>query len=160
MLQAQQPWPSQFVAWNMFTLSVFSGWKLAVACFDHMNQAHKTVSIFKVKTHTTRVNVRKVLPIMRFQFLLQSTCRLKIHSTRVTVWHQILHEYVMSSTYSMAVVPKFDRDDTHHLVRAAKYKFIVSLGAAYGSTDYVHLQDKSRILSHLWFTTQLGVKWS
>ena len=40
---------------------------------------------------------------------------------------------------------------THCVVRAAKCKFIVSLyllGAAYGGTDYVHLQVKSAILSH------------
>ena len=51
--------------------SVFSDWKLAVACFYLVSQAHKIVSIFKMKTHATGATVRKVLLIMRFQFLLR-----------------------------------------------------------------------------------------
>ena len=49
------------------------------------------------------------------------------------------------------------------VVRAAKCKFIVSLnllGTAYGSRDYIRLQDTSTILSHLGITAQLGAKWS
>ena len=37
------------------------------------------------------------------------------------------------------------------VVRAAKYKFMVSLyllGATYGGRDYVHSQDTTTILSH------------
>ena len=92
---------------------------------------------------------------------------LEIYSTHVTVWHhQILDEYVMSFTHSQLSSVVFCSSKiklTRSVVRAAKCKFIVLLyllGAAYGGRDYVCLQDKSTVPSHLWFTAQLGAKWS
>ena len=40
-----------------------------MTCFDHVSQTHKTDSIFELKAHTTGDSARKVLSIMRFQFL-------------------------------------------------------------------------------------------